>query len=51
MLLQTPSSGDSEGVVVVGCGMVREELEGVSDDVISTELDIELTEGVTASKG
>ena len=31
--------------------MVREEHEGISDNVITTELDIELTEGVTASKG
>ena len=31
--------------------MVREELEGISDDVITTELDIELTERDTASKG
>ena len=50
-LLQTPSSGYSEGVIVVGCGVVREELEVISDDVIITEQDIELTEGDTASKG
>ena len=31
--------------------MVREELEGISDDIISTELDIQLTEEDTASKG
>ena len=31
--------------------MVREKLKGISDDVIMTELDIELTEGDTASKG
>ena len=31
--------------------MVREELEGISDDVITTELDIELTQGDTVSKG
>ena len=38
-------------MIVVGCGVVREEHEGISDDVITTELDIELTEGDTASKG
>ena len=38
-------------MIVVGCEVVREELEGVSKDVIITELDIELTEGDTASKG
>ena len=37
--------------MIVGYGVVREELEGTSDDVITTELDIELTEGDTASKG
>ena len=31
--------------------MVREEHEGISVDVITTELDIELPEGDTASKG
>ena len=31
--------------------MGREELEGISDDVITTKLDIELTEGDTASQG
>ena len=31
--------------------MVTEELEGISDDAITTELDTELTEGDTASKG
>ena len=31
--------------------MVREELEGISDDIITTELGIQLTEGDTASKG
>ena len=35
----------------MGCGVVREGLEGISDDIITTELDIELTEGDTASKG
>ena len=38
-------------MIVVGCGVVREELEGISDDIFTTELDIELTEGDTASKG
>ena len=38
-------------MIVVGCGAVREKLEAISDDVITTELDIELTEGDTASKG
>ena len=37
MLLLTPRL-----VIVVGCGVVREELEG-SDDAITTKLDIELT--------
>ena len=36
---------------MVGCGAAREELEGISDDVYTTELDMELTEGDTASKG
>ena len=31
--------------------MVREELDGISDNAITTELDIELTEGDTASNG
>ena len=33
----------------MGCGVVREELEGLSDDVITTEWDIELTERDAAS--
>ena len=44
-------SSVSEGVIVVGCGVVREEPEGISDDVITTKQGIELTEGDTASKG
>ena len=38
-------------VLVIGCGVIRKKLEGISDNVIITELDIELTEGDTASKG
>ena len=38
-------------MIVVGCGVVREELQGISDDVITTEQDIELTEEDIASKG
>ena len=49
MLLQTPSSGDGERVIVVGCGVVREELDDISDNDITTKLDTE--KGDTASKG
>ena len=38
-------------MIVVSCGEVREILEIISDDVITTVLDIELTEEDTASKG
>ena len=38
-------------MIVVGCGVVREELEGIPVDVITTKQDIELTEEGTASKG
>ena len=38
-------------MIVVGRGVVREELEGISGDIITTELEIKLTEGVTGSKG
>ena len=37
-------------MIVVSCGLVREELVGISDVVITTELDIELTVGDSASK-
>ncbi len=38
-------------MIVVSCGVVRTELESISNDIITTELDIELTEGDIASKG
>ena len=38
-------------MIGVGSGVVREELEGICDDNITTELDIELIEGDTANKG
>ena len=38
-------------MIIVSCVVVREVLEIISDDVITTVLDNRITEGDTASKG